>query len=144
MAGDPIIIGNARKDSGYAPYCGRCSGLHRMERIAPFYWRHRCGAEHDERPNVSEAERQDHVASQAPAIIGRCGTCEYRGEQFVGSSGEPTTYFLCQVIEHLNGSSLMKEDYTAGLGAGVKDGSGYHAALCVETDFGCVKWKAKT
>lgn len=44
-----LIHQNASKDPNYSPYCGRCSGLHRMTKVEPFYWRHHCGAEHDER-----------------------------------------------------------------------------------------------
>lgn len=39
---------NAEKDEAYRPYCMRCPGLVRMVKIAPFFWRCKCGAEHDE------------------------------------------------------------------------------------------------
>lgn len=39
-----IVIGNRKKDPYYDPYCMRCSGLHRMDEVEPFYWKHRCGA----------------------------------------------------------------------------------------------------
>jgi hypothetical protein len=44
-----IIRQNAEKDPRYAPYCGPCPRLVRMKKVAPFYWRCACGAEHDER-----------------------------------------------------------------------------------------------
>jgi hypothetical protein len=40
---------NAEKDPSYCPYCMRCPGLVRMKKIAEFFWRCVCGAEHDER-----------------------------------------------------------------------------------------------
>jgi len=40
---------NAEKDPSYCPYCLRCPGLVRMEKIEPFLWRCWCGAIHDER-----------------------------------------------------------------------------------------------
>lgn len=48
-AHDPIIVLNHMADPNYAPYCGRCSGLHRMRVVEPFLWEHICGAIHDER-----------------------------------------------------------------------------------------------
>lgn len=44
-----IVVRNHHEDPRYAPYCMRCSGLQRMQLVEPFYWRHKCGAEHDER-----------------------------------------------------------------------------------------------
>ena len=45
-----IIRVNAERDPRYSPYCGRCRGLTRMVKIAPFYWKcDRCPAIHDER-----------------------------------------------------------------------------------------------
>lgn len=44
-----VVVYNHAKDPTYAPYCMRCDGLHRMTLVEPFYWRHSCGAEHDER-----------------------------------------------------------------------------------------------
>ena len=47
---DSVIKSNALKNPHYAPYCGPCPRLVRMEKIEPLYWRcKRCGAEHDER-----------------------------------------------------------------------------------------------
>jgi hypothetical protein len=44
-----MIVYNACKDPGYRPYCLRCVGNYRMEKVEPFLWQHRCGAIHDER-----------------------------------------------------------------------------------------------
>lgn len=44
-----IVRLNAEKDPGYNPYCGRCSGLVRMQKVETFLWKHFCGAVHDER-----------------------------------------------------------------------------------------------
>lgn len=44
-----VIVSNHQKDPTYAPYCMRCSGLHRMKVVEPFLWKHMCGAIHDER-----------------------------------------------------------------------------------------------
>jgi hypothetical protein len=41
-------------DPAYAPYCGRCRGLHRMTVVQRFYWTHSCGAVHDERQVIVE------------------------------------------------------------------------------------------
>ena len=69
-----------------------------------------------------------------------CGKCKHKGEP-IENAGKPTTYFLCHLIEHLN--TYRPEEYRPGLGAGAVDGSGYHAALCVENDFGCNRWEPK-
>ena len=76
-----------------------------------------------------------------------CGTCRFRGDAIERYSKEDgkdvaTSYFLCQKIKHLNGDEFNYDDYPKGLLAGVIDGSGYHAVLCVETDFGCNLWEA--
>ena len=79
-----------------------------------------------------------------------CGTCKYRGEPIEHEYWDEAeddmvarqTYFLCELIKHINGS-YSAENYKPGLGAGVTDGSGYYAALCVESDFGCNRWEQK-
>ena len=38
---------NYEKDTTYRPYCLRCSGLVRMVLVEPYFWRCKCGAEHD-------------------------------------------------------------------------------------------------
>ena len=52
-AHSPVIVLNYILDPSYAPYCGRCPGLHRMRLVEPFLWEHRCGAIHDERQVLS-------------------------------------------------------------------------------------------
>lgn len=73
-----------------------------------------------------------------------CGTCKHKGAVIEDHSRDwdevRTTYFLCDLIKHIN---LYPARYEAGHGAGVQDGSGYHAALCVEDEFGCNKWEPK-
>lgn len=51
--GQMLVIENAKKDPNYCPYCMRCRGLVRMRKIEPFYWRCKCGAEHDARGDVT-------------------------------------------------------------------------------------------
>lgn len=48
-AKDATVVRNHAADPSYTPYCLRCAGLHRMSVVEPFYFRHSCGAEHDER-----------------------------------------------------------------------------------------------
>jgi hypothetical protein len=48
-AHNPVIVLLHIADPDYAPYCMRCTGLHRMKTVAPFLWEHECGAVHDER-----------------------------------------------------------------------------------------------
>lgn len=57
-AKDRIVVRNHMQDPRYAPYCLRCKGLVRMFIVAPFYWRHICGAEHDERAVLISQEVQ--------------------------------------------------------------------------------------
>lgn len=76
-----------------------------------------------------------------------CGTCKFRGAEFKNFNSEtfdndiPTGYFMCERARHADdyGDSKVKK----GDSAVVIDGSGYYAALCVETDFGCNKWEQK-
>lgn len=55
-ASNAIVVANAVADPKYAPYCMRCPGFHRMSVVEPLYWRHSCGAEHDERNCISPSE----------------------------------------------------------------------------------------
>jgi len=64
--------------------------------------------------------------------LNTCGTCKFRGKE----DGEGSGYFLCGRIQHEGRGG----EYKKGHGAAVIDGSGYFAALCVETDFGCTAW----
>ena len=81
-----------------------------------------------------------------------CGTCKYRGKPITESDfgtfddSDPsayrkvdTGYFLCDMIRHINGGD--PNGYERGLPAGVSDGSGYQAAFCVSSDFGCNRWE---
>ena len=61
-----------------------------------------------------------------------CGTCKFREEEAVKGTG----YFFCGRIEYEGRGG----EYKKGQGAVVIDDSGYFAALCVETDFGCTAW----
>ena len=70
-----------------------------------------------------------------------CGTCKYRGKEITLNDFDkvkPTGYFYCELIKMPEWNKFPR-----GKSALVVDGSGYYAALCVETDFGCVKWEAK-
>ena len=60
------ILHNARRDPKYNPYCGRCPGLERMEKVEPFLWQHHCGAVHDERLNASAVEPGDNPYCDLP------------------------------------------------------------------------------
>ena len=70
-----------------------------------------------------------------------CGTCKFRGkdiETFKPANPferTPTGYFLCERINHSGDGDNAPPIAT---GAHVIDGSGYYAALCVASDFGCV------
>ena len=72
-----------------------------------------------------------------------CGTCKYLGKEVEAFDYEKdetckTGFFLCSRIMH-----DKRWKYHKGDKAVVEDGSGYHAALCVESDFGCNLWEAK-
>lgn len=72
-----------------------------------------------------------------------CGTCKFRGKSITKHDCETfedvnTGYFLCERVKH-----DQNYEYVKGQGSVVTDGSGYHAALCVEEDFGCIKWESK-
>ena len=75
--------------------------------------------------------------------MNNCGTCKYFGEEVTTEDFENFTtigsgYHKCDSIKH-----DKEYDYNPGKGAMVEDGSGYYAALKVESDFGCVKWVKK-
>ena len=80
-----------------------------------------------------------------------CGTCKYFGplEELLGPTndwGEPdeprnTRLHRCDLLKHLNAGCFAEVDLSAI--AGVVDGSGYHATLCVSEEFGCNQWTAK-
>lgn len=76
-----------------------------------------------------------------------CGKCKYFGEAYeheVWEAGEVTNtvrYHFCELLKHLNGSD--DEDPRDQQIAGVIDGSGYCATMCVTEEFGCNQWEAK-
>ena len=71
-----------------------------------------------------------------------CGTCKFRGREIEGMDDDfnlvMSGFFQCQRIRFDANSQPKKTE-----GAVVQDGSGYHGKLCVEADFGCVKWESK-
>ena len=74
-----------------------------------------------------------------------CGTCRFRGESYkkcnedTGLDDVDSGYFRCDRVKFLSASYKTK----AGESAFVIDGSGFFAALCVESDFGCNQWETK-
>lgn len=85
-----------------------------------------------------------------------CGTCKHKGVPItahVDGQIRETRFFLCNRVKHNPGArgdehgygsgSLDDTEAPRGSGAFVVDGSGYYAALCVEEDFGCIKWEAR-
>ena len=79
-----------------------------------------------------------------------CGTCKYFGEpRGIGYWDaeadewvDVTRFRKCNLLQHLNDSGAMPA--LANVPAGVIDGSGYAAALCVSDEFGCNQWSAAT
>ena len=78
--------------------------------------------------------------SQLVAVPNTCGNCKFRGREIEGMDDDfnlvMTGFFQCQRIRFDANSQPKKNE-----GAVVQDGSGYHGKLCVEADFGCVKWE---
>lgn len=72
-----------------------------------------------------------------------CGTCRFFGPvenaltDYSGDEDVPSTYHKCLLLKHLN----KDQSYCEEAPAGVIDGSGYFAALCVHEDFGCNQWQ---
>ena len=79
-----------------------------------------------------------------------CGTCKYFGrarEQGLftedGNYEEQSAqYHVCDLIQHINGYDRETTPNSQQV-AGVIDGSGWFAALCVTDEFGCNQWTAK-
>lgn len=70
-----------------------------------------------------------------------CGTCKHRGQEPLkhrSYQGGNTTFYECKLVSH-----DKNWEYKPGERVVVVDGSGYHAALCVENSFGCVLWESK-
>lgn len=96
-----------------------------------------------------------------------CGNCKYRGKDLIEDRGwleDPTIpddirerYFTCDFIKHNDGTygyiwnEKATKDYPVPYirepvpktKAFTCDGSDYHSALCVSSDFGCNQWEAK-
>ena len=71
-----------------------------------------------------------------------CGTCRFFGAADHGRETNPRipeSHKLCGRIQEFDNWPINKSPESAV----VVDGSGYFAALCVTTDFGCTEWKAK-
>lgn len=73
-----------------------------------------------------------------------CGTCKFRGENIIWPDPDndfndtDSGYAQCMRIKFAESGFKGR-----GNGAIVQDGSGYYGRLCVEADFGCVKWESK-
>lgn len=72
---------------------------------------------------------------------GTCGTCQHRGDPitYQDSYNGPvivSPYFQCQRFK-------LDHKPKPGQGAVVQDGSDYVGKMCVEADFGCVKWEER-
>lgn len=83
------------------------------------------------------------AGNHALPLDGTCGSCRFRGNEGEDEHGlVPRGYFLCVLIKH---ERVRYDERSAppGRGAFVCDGSDYYAALCVEDDFGCIKWERK-
>ena len=71
-----------------------------------------------------------------------CGTCKFRGENIIWPDPDndfndtDSGYAQCMRIKFAESGFKGR-----GNGAIVQDGSGYYGRLCVEADFGCVKWE---
>lgn len=89
---------------------------------------------------MSEGKRYDLTGDAGP--VKNCGTCMYFGDvvDVVDEDGEDyeTKYHQCDKVQMYDHDS--KQDGESAL---VKDGSGYFAALIVDSDFGCVLWREK-
>lgn len=72
-----------------------------------------------------------------------CGTCKFFGPSISDEDQAveelPTKYHRCTLLGHLN--DYRRRGNAVERVAGVVDGSGYHAALCVTEEFGCNQWQ---
>lgn len=84
--------------------------------------------------------------------MNRCETCRHRGDDPLETGYwdeekdeyvERHTYYECKRVAHGN-ADYGKENHKPGEKALAVDGSGYHAKLVVENDFGCVLWEPKS
>lgn len=72
-----------------------------------------------------------------------CGTCKFFGVrndgEYPSQHSTPEGYALCGRIQQYECYAGQEKTEKAL----AMDGSGYYAALCVTTDFGCTEWEAK-
>lgn len=72
-----------------------------------------------------------------------CGKCKFfglkRDSKYGDAKSAPPGYELCGRIQQYD--CHAKPEQTGK--ALAMDGSGYFAALCVSTDFGCTEWEPK-
>jgi hypothetical protein len=74
-----------------------------------------------------------------------CGTCRFFGpledalDDYSGDEDVPSTYHKCELLKHLNATYPRPTTEPAG----VVDGSGYYAVLCVHEEFGCNQWQER-
>ena len=81
---------------------------------------------------------------QGEMAMNTCGTCRYfglnRNTEYDEAEDAPPGYALCGRIRQYDYYAKPQQtDKVLAL-----DGSGYFAALCVTTDFGCTEWEPKT
>ncbi len=78
-----------------------------------------------------------------------CGTCRFikreereltRWDDAKGDE-EVAVFHVCGRLAHLNHYRDEKERKLSDQVAGIVDGSGYFAALCVTDEFGCNQWE---
>lgn len=86
-------------------------------------------------------QEPEAAGSACSAGLGTCGMCRFKGEEIERWDDDAddmvkTGFFQCQRVKHDPGYS-----YPKGEKAVVTDGSGYIGKLCVEADFGCVKFE---
>ena len=82
---------------------------------------------------------------EAMSELKTCGTCRFFG---LGQTDQrdyhvPEAYALCGRIKMTESYGRTEVTPANGHKAAVVDGSGYYAALCVTTDFGCNMWEPK-
>lgn len=100
-------------------------------------------ADDDEFSAMHKAIDEILMGMNMPDKMHTCGTCRFQGPEIEKYDEETfetkgTGYFPCQRIKH-----DARWKYQQGQRAIVVDGSGYHAALCVESDFGCRDWESE-
>lgn len=69
-AKNKIVVANAIADPAYCPWCLRCPGMVRMEKVEPMLWRCSCGAVHDERQVLLAIAGPPTPADEAAEVAG--------------------------------------------------------------------------